>query len=65
METYIVRIHRRQEEGESPVSIGIVENAENGRKTKFADSKGLLRILKLKKIETSGNNKPKRQKGGK
>jgi hypothetical protein len=65
METYIVRIHRSQEEGESPVSKGIVENAESGRKTKFADPDGLLRILKLKKIETSGNDKPKRQKGGK
>lgn len=65
METYIVRIHRCQGEDKSPASIGIVENAENGRKTKFADSSELLRILKLKKIETSGNNKPKRQKGEK
>jgi hypothetical protein len=65
METYIVRIHRLQGGDESAASTGIVENAENGRKTKFADSKGLLRILKLKKIETSGNNKPKRQKGEK
>jgi hypothetical protein len=65
METYIVRIHRRQGEDKSPVSIGIVENAENGRKTKFADSSALLNILKLEKNGTCENKKSKQQKGKK
>jgi len=47
METYIVRIHRYEEEGESPVSVGIVEDAESGRKKKFTGSGELLKILKF------------------
>jgi len=49
METYIVRIRRCQEETESPASVGIVEDAESGKRTKFAGSGELLKILRLEK----------------
>lgn len=56
METYIIRIYRRHEKGESPVSTGIVENAANGRKRKFADPGELLKILKLGKPRLKGGD---------
>ena len=49
METYIVRIRRCEEKTESPASVGIVEDAESGRKRKFAGSGELLKILRLEK----------------
>jgi hypothetical protein len=55
METYIVRIHRRQAEGKSLLPTGIVENAKSGKMAKFADSSGLLKILKIEKIGTCDN----------
>jgi hypothetical protein len=45
---YIVRIHRRQEDGKSPASTGVVENTQSGKMAKFADSSGLLKILRRK-----------------
>jgi len=61
METYIVRILRCQEETESPASVGIVEDAESGRKTKFAGSGELLKILKLEKRGTCTDKKSRKE----
>ena len=60
METYIVRIRRCHEKTEGPASVGIVEDAENGRKTKFAGSGELLKILRLEKGCTDKKSKVKR-----
>ena len=60
METYIVRIRRCQEETESPASVGIVEDAESGRKRKFAGPGELLKILKIEKRGTCTDKKSKR-----
>jgi hypothetical protein len=57
METYIVRIRRCQEEAESPASVGIVEDAESGKKRKFAGSGQLLKILRLEKACTDKKSK--------
>lgn len=47
METYIVRIHRYEEEGNAPVSVGLVEDIGGGKTRKFASPEELLKILKL------------------
>lgn len=60
METYIVRIHRHQEEDRNQASAGIVENADTGRKSKFTCPEELLKILKVK--ETGGKKKTKKKK---
>ncbi len=57
METYIVRIRRCQEEAESPASVGIVEDAESGRKRKFAGPGELLKILRLEKAGSDKKSK--------
>jgi len=60
METYIVRIRRCQEKSESPASVGIVEDAESGRKTKFAGPAELLKILRLENSCREKGSKVKR-----
>ena len=60
METYIVRIRRCQEKSESPASVGIVEDAESGRKTKFAGPAELLKILRLEKGRRENKSKDKK-----
>ena len=61
METYIVRIRRCQEKAASPASVGIVEDAENGRKRKFAGSGELLKILKIEEAGACRDKKSKQQ----
>lgn len=50
MDTYIVRIYRRDKEGIA----GLVEVVEGGEKRNFTDIEGLLGILKIK-IEDLNN----------
>lgn len=47
METYIVKIYRRQGQGEEPLLAGIIEDALTGRKVQFASPEGLLQLLKM------------------
>lgn len=48
METYIVKIYRRQEPGEEPVLAGVLEDVGKNRTARFADPGGLLKLLKMK-----------------
>ncbi len=61
METYIVRIRRCQKKTEGPASVGIVEDAESGRKTKFTGPDELLKILKIEEAGACRDKKSKQQ----
>ena len=62
MKTYIVRIHRYEEEGKEPAAVGIVEDAETGKTSKFAGPEELLKILKLQKTRAGGQRKARQDK---
>lgn len=47
METYIIKLYRRQEPDEAPVLAGIVEDAASSWTARFADADGLLQLLQM------------------